>query len=86
MKQFNGFKPEKPAVREVLPAGGYVLKIMNAEEQEYTWGSVIVVSFDVAEGDRAGAVQRGSGRGEPGQGPLLQGECDHLVRTLLHLA
>ena len=54
MKQFNGFKPEKPAVREVLPAGGYVLKIMNAEEQEYTWGSVIVVSFDVAEGDKAG--------------------------------
>lgn len=54
MKRFDGFRPEKAAARETLPAGGYVLKIMNAEEQEYTWGSVIVVSFDVAEGDKAG--------------------------------
>lgn len=36
---------------ERLPIGGYVLKIMNAKTQNYTWGQVLVVAFDIIEGD-----------------------------------
>lgn len=54
MKAFNGYKAEKAATREQLPVGGYVAKILDAEEVTYTWGSVLVVSFDIAEGERAG--------------------------------
>ena len=34
-----------------LPAGGYVAKILDAEEKEYSWGSVLVISFDILEGE-----------------------------------
>lgn len=37
--------------QERLPVGGYVLKIMGAEVKEYTWGNVLVISFDIAEGE-----------------------------------
>ena len=51
MKQFSGYKAEAPVRREKLPAGGYVARIMNAREQEYSWGSVLLISFDIAEGE-----------------------------------
>ena len=52
MKQFNGFEAKKSAgAREVLPAGGYVAKILNAEEVNYDWGAVLLISFDILEGD-----------------------------------
>lgn len=51
MKAFNGFEAKKSAGREILPVGGYVAKILNAEEVTYDWGSVLLVSFDVIEGD-----------------------------------
>ena len=54
MKAFNGYKAEKAATREQLPVGGYVAKILDAEEVTYTWGSVLVISFDIAEGEHAG--------------------------------
>ena len=50
MKAFNGFEAKKSASREVIPAGGYVAKILNAEEVNYSWGSVLLISFDIAEG------------------------------------
>lgn len=34
-----------------LPAGGYVAKILDAEEKEYSCGSVLVISFDILEGE-----------------------------------
>lgn len=40
--------------QERLPIGGYVLKIMGAEVKEYTWGNVLVISFDIAEGEHKG--------------------------------
>ena len=44
MKPYNGYKAEKPAsAREHLPAGGYVAKILNAEELEYNWGRVLLI-------------------------------------------
>ena len=36
---------------EKIPAGGYVAKILGAKVEEYSWGDVLVVSFDIAEGD-----------------------------------
>lgn len=37
---------------ERLPAGGYVLKILDVKEENYTWGDVVVLRFDIAEGDQ----------------------------------
>ena len=34
-----------------LPAGGYVAIILDAEEKEYSWGCVLVISFDILEGE-----------------------------------
>lgn len=38
MKKFSGFEAKKQAAREVLPAGGYVVKVLDVAEQHYTWG------------------------------------------------
>lgn len=54
MKPFSGYKAEKAAPREHLPAGGYVAQIKDAKEIEYSWGNVLVVSFDIAEGEKKG--------------------------------
>lgn len=44
MKAFNGMKPKKStSARELLPAGGYVAKIMKAEEVIYDWGKVVIM-------------------------------------------
>lgn len=51
IKQFNGFKAEINQAAEKLPAGAYVCKIMKAELVDYTWGSVLLISIDIAEGD-----------------------------------
>lgn len=55
MRPFNGYKPQKQGgAREILPAGGYVAKILNAEEKRYTWGDVLLISFDITEGEHTG--------------------------------
>lgn len=51
MRPFNGYKAERKSAREILPAGGYIAKIMDAKEIEYTWGSVLEISFDICEGE-----------------------------------
>lgn len=52
MKAYNGFEAKKAAgVRDVLPAGGYLAKIMKAEEKHYDWGNVLIIYFDIAEGE-----------------------------------
>lgn len=38
MKQFSGYEAKKAVTRENLPVGGYVAKILNAEEMSYSWG------------------------------------------------
>lgn len=52
MRPYNGYKAEAPRRREPLPAGGYVAKIMDVQEQSYSWGSVLLISFDIAEGEQ----------------------------------
>ena len=52
MKAFNGLEIKKiVGASEPLPAGGYVAKILNAKVEEYNWGEVLVISFDIAEGE-----------------------------------
>ena len=52
MKAFNGLEIKKSvSASEPLPAGGYVAKILNAKVEEYSWGEVLVVSFDISEGE-----------------------------------
>lgn len=53
MKPYNGYKKGTPTQeKEKLPVGGYVLKIMDAEEVTYQWGSALKISFDIAEGEQ----------------------------------
>lgn len=42
---------KRNTVGEPLPAGGYVAKILNAKVETYTWGEVLVIGFDIAEGE-----------------------------------
>ena len=52
MKSFNGLEIKKSvSANEPLPAGGYVAKILNAKVEEHDWGEVLVISFDIAEGE-----------------------------------
>lgn len=52
MKAFNGLEIKKSVgASEPLPAGGYVAKILNAKVDEYSWGEVLVISFDIADGE-----------------------------------
>lgn len=52
IKQYNGAKAvQRSGGREPLPAGGYVAKILDAKVQSYDFGDMLVLSFDVAEGD-----------------------------------
>ena len=52
MKEFTGYKAEKPSAgKETLPVGGYIAKILEAKEISYDWGNILLISFDIAEGE-----------------------------------
>lgn len=52
MKKWNGYeKTEVMGTKRKLPAGAYKCRIMAAEEREYGWGNVLLISFDIAEGE-----------------------------------
>lgn len=52
MKQYNGFdRNDVYRNTERLPAGGYVIKILEAKEVENDYGRKLVISFDIAEGE-----------------------------------
>lgn len=51
MKPFSGYKAERQMAREQLPVGAYVAKILAAEVVEYDWGDVLLISFDIIEGE-----------------------------------
>lgn len=58
IKKYTGQKAEKSVSNQPLPAGGYVAKIKSAKIEDYSWGSVVVVAFDIAEGDFAGFFKK----------------------------
>ncbi len=37
-----------------LPAGGYIIKIMNSKVESTDWGNRLVLQFDIEEGEEAG--------------------------------
>lgn len=50
--RFNNFEAKKSASgREILPAGGYVCKILKGEVQTFDWGAKLILSFDITEGE-----------------------------------
>lgn len=52
MRKINGYDEATTITeRPRLPIGGYVLKILNAEEITYSWGEVLKIDFDIAEGE-----------------------------------
>jgi len=58
IKQYNGAKAQRRAARELLPAGGYVAKILDAKVQSYDFGDMLVLSFDITEGPYSGFFKR----------------------------
>lgn len=53
MRRLNGYEAAKTySDQERLPVGGYVLKILNVEFQNNSWGDVTLLSFDIAEGEQ----------------------------------
>lgn len=52
MKGLQGYREAEATSYEKmeLPAGGYVLNILDVKEENYSWGDVIVLRFDIAEG------------------------------------
>lgn len=52
MKKLNGYeKAQAYSDTERLPVGGYVLKIMDVNELEYSWGNQLKIEFEIAEGE-----------------------------------
>lgn len=58
IKNYEGQKAEKTVSVNHLPAGGYVAKIVSAKVEDYQWGSVVVVAFDITEGDFKGFFKK----------------------------
>lgn len=55
MKAFSGFEAKRSGGgREVLPAGGYVAKIIGARVDDFGGYSKLVIAFDISEGKYAG--------------------------------
>lgn len=55
MKPVKGYKEAKATnfnAAERLPVGGYILKILDVKEESYQWGDVVVLRFDIAEGEQ----------------------------------
>ena len=52
MKKWNGYETtEIMGAKRKLPVGAYVCKVIDAQEMSYGWGSVLLISFDIAEGE-----------------------------------
>ena len=60
MKQFSGYEAKKAVTRENLPVGGYVAKILNAEEISYSWGAVLLVSLLMITRGRTVKIRSGA--------------------------
>lgn len=58
MKPFEFEAKKTSSGREILPAGGYVCEIKSAKEETLSWGSRLVIAFDVCEGEYAGFYKR----------------------------
>lgn len=54
MKPVKGYTEAKATnfnAAKRLPIGGYILKILDVKEEHNQWGDVIILRFDIAEGE-----------------------------------
>lgn len=53
MRGLQGYREAEATSYEkmTLPVGGYVLGVIDVKEENYSWGDVIVLRFDIAEGE-----------------------------------
>ena len=52
MKAFANYdKVQAASENTKLPVGGYEIMILDANIQEYTWGEILEIKFDIFEGD-----------------------------------
>lgn len=61
MRPVQGYREAKATnfnAAERLPVGGYILKILDVKEENFQWGDVIVLRFDIAEGEQKGFFQK----------------------------
>ena len=55
MKRLNGYeKAQAYTDSERLPAGGYILRILDVKYQSNDWGDVVILYFDIDEGEQKG--------------------------------
>lgn len=56
MKKFNGYEEAKKSAQYAgstqIPVGAYVAKVINVRYDSFDWGDVIVLAFDIAEGEQ----------------------------------
>lgn len=73
MRKLNGYNAAQAYTdQQRLPVGGYVLKILNVDYQENSWGDVIVLSFDIEEGEHKG-FYAANYRGQTGEDKKWKG-------------
>jgi hypothetical protein len=51
--RYNGAQAQKMTSGAALPAGGYVAQIQSARVENYSWGNMLVIAYDVAEGEHS---------------------------------
>lgn len=83
MKRYHGAKAEKNTIREQLPIGGYVVKIISAKEDTFDWGSRLAVAFDIAEGKHQDFFQKDFD-GQTGEDKKWRGVY-RLYLSLIHI-
>ena len=56
--RYNGAQAQKMTGGAALPAGGYVAQIQSAMVETYGWGMMLVVAYDVFEGEYKGHFRK----------------------------
>lgn len=62
MKKFNGYDQAKEAANytgvEKIPVGAYVCEVKSVKYESLSWGDVIALAFDIAEGEQKGFFKK----------------------------
>lgn len=59
MKQFNNYaETQAYSNAEKLPAGCYILKIVNVRYETFDWGDRIVIAYDIDAGEQKGFFKK----------------------------
>ena len=51
IKKYDGAESKKMSNFSRLPNGGYVAEVKTARMESYTWGDVLILAIDIAEGE-----------------------------------